>query len=352
VSRFVVVEGDDVGPSSWTTATLARITPSSHGDVTRRRGHGGGTTAAPRGREPTLYYPPVATPDVQAARGLTVEQLDAISGLERRVVAHDGGRLKLEWGSLQSRPTEEVNDLLVWDGGTLVGFCGIYAFGGEPELAVAVDPEHRRRGIGSALLTHSLDLLSSRGHKSALLVTPRTTDAGRRFAEVKGAMFAHAEHHMELDGPPVGPPAPRHSTAGLRVRETTGADRDSVTRILRDAFGRTAETTVARRPSDHPLVVERDGTVVGALRLSLDVEGSAGVYGLAVRGDLRGQGIGRAVLYEVCLRARRWGANKVTLEVEVDNDHALGLYTSVGFVLRTTEDYFRLPAGDGGHRAC
>lgn len=288
----------------------------------------------------------MATPVVRGEHGLSESQLEAIAALERRVVAHDGGRLKLEWPSLQSRPRGEVNDFLVWDSTTLVGFCGVYAFGSEPELAGAVDPEHRRRGIGSVLLNHALDLLSSRGSRSALLVTPRTTDAGRLFAEARGASFAHAEHHMELDGPPVGPPDPRPSTSGLRIRETADADRGSVIRILQDAFGGGAQTAMARGATDHPLIVEREGTVVGALRLSLESNGSAGIYGLAVRGDLRGQGIGRAVLYEVCLQARELGADKVTLEVEVDNDHALGLYTSVGFVLRTTEDYFRLPVGD------
>ncbi len=51
---------------------------------------------------------------------------------------------------LRQRRADEVNDVLAWDDGVLVGFCGIYAVGREPELAVVVDPEYRRRGIGSA----------------------------------------------------------------------------------------------------------------------------------------------------------------------------------------------------------
>lgn len=280
-------------------------------------------------------------PRVEEARGLTEAQLGAIAGLERRVVAHDGGRLKLEPGVLRERPATEVNDLLVWDDDTLVGFCGVYAFGSEPELAGAVDPAHRRRGIGSALLEHGLGLLAERRAPTALLVTPRATDAGRRFAEAKGATFHHAEHHMELDGPPAGPPPARPATEGLRIRPASDADVGAIVDILEDAFGDGAAPAAASGPHDLALVVERAGAVVGALRLSLEDDG-AGVYGLAVRRDLRGQGIGRVALYEVCLEARRRGAKNVMLEVEVDNDHALGLYTSVGFELRTTEDYFRL----------
>lgn len=280
-------------------------------------------------------------PAVDEAHGLTTGQLAAIAGLERRVVAHDGDRLKLELGFLKERSPEVVNDLLVWDGDTLVGFCGLYTFGPEPELAGAVDPMHRRRGIGSALVAHALGLAAQRRYPSVLLVTPRATDAGRRFAESKGAVFHHAEHHMELTGAPVGPPPPRPSTAGLLVREASDADKGAIITVLAEGFGEDAAWAGLSGLTDIALVAELKGAVVGALRLSLEDDG-AGIYGLGVKTDLRGQGIGRAILYEVCLEARRRGATKVTLEVEVDNDNALHLYTSVGFELKTTEDYFRI----------
>jgi GNAT superfamily N-acetyltransferase len=90
---------------------------------------------------------------LELARGLTDAQLDAVSDLEQRVVRHDGGRLKLEWGHLRNRPENEINDVLFWEGAALVGFLGLYAFGGEAiELVGMVDPGWRRRGIGSTLL--------------------------------------------------------------------------------------------------------------------------------------------------------------------------------------------------------
>lgn len=282
-------------------------------------------------------------PRIHEARGLAGDELGAISDLERRVVAHDGGRLKLEWAALRERPTDDVHDLLAWDGATLAGFCGIYQFGAEPELAGAVDPAYRRSGIGSALLARALALVSARARPTALLVTPRATESGRRFAEAKGATFAHAEHHMELEGPPVRPPAPRTAAAGVVVRPAGATDREPVARILEDAFGDGTASLASADPQDLALVAEQGSTVVGVVRLGFAGR-SAGVYGLAVRSDLRGRGIGRAVLTQVCLEARRRGATTVTLEVEVGNDHALGLYTSLGFEPRTTEDYFRLAA--------
>lgn len=280
-------------------------------------------------------------PRLQEARALTGEELEAIAGLERRVVAHDGGRLKLEWGVLHQRPRTEVNDLLVWDGSVLAGFCGIYDFGSQPELAGAVDPAYRRRGIGSSLLDRALALVAGRGRRTVLLVAPRATDAGRRFAEAKGATFDHAEHHMELDGGRGEPRRRSASPARISIRPTTDADRAAVVAILADAFGAGAAPAGDPDLGDLAFVVEHGATVVGSLRLSIE-EQTAGVYGFAVRSDMRGRGVGRAALYEACVEARRRGVGTVTLEVGVDNDHALGLYTSIGFERRTTEDYFGL----------
>ena len=92
------------------------------------------------------------------------------------------------------------------------------------------------------------------------------------------------------------------------------------------------------------LVVVRDGATVGYLRRTLH-DGEGGVYGFVIDAVLRGRGIGRDVLRRVCQRLRDDGARRVGLEVEVDNEHALGLYTSLGFARVTTEDYFRLPSG-------
>ena len=96
-------------------------------------------------------------------------------------MAVDGGRLKLEWGVLNSRSGECVEDLLWREDDRVTGFAGIYAFGGDTvELAGMVDPAARRRGIGTALLAAALPLCRDRGYQQALLVTPRRSAAGRR----------------------------------------------------------------------------------------------------------------------------------------------------------------------------
>jgi ribosomal protein S18 acetylase RimI-like enzyme len=279
-----------------------------------------------------------------AAAGLADHDLAAIADLEQRVVAHDGGRLKLEWSVLRSRSGNRVDDLLWWDDDNLLGFLGIYQFGGsKPEFAGMVDPTARRAGVGTALLTGARRLTRDRGGQSALIVVPRSTPAGAGFALSQGAVLEHSEHHMELVGTPSG--RPLHSD--IRVRTATPADVDEIGRILSEAFDEPRDSTpiTLDDTSDQQLVVERSGAVVGALRLNSD-DGVTGIYGLAVDPRLQGQGIGRDVLGRVGhdLRSRD-STHRVTLEVSTINERALGLYTSVGFERRTTEDYYEIGLG-------
>jgi ribosomal protein S18 acetylase RimI-like enzyme len=274
-------------------------------------------------------------------RRMSDAELAAVADLERRVVDHDGGRLKLEWGALRSRSGEQVEDLLWADGDRVLGFLGFYCFGGqELELAGMVDPAVRRTGIATALLDAAVPLGRERGFARALLVTPRATPAGREFAEAKGAEFEHSEHHLELGRTPDSAEDPR-----VGLRKIADADIEPVRRILAAAFGGPAGTvTVADDPDEQTLVIDRDDTVVGVLRVSREGD-TNGIYGFAVDPACQGQGIGRDVLARVCRQLRAQGRDPITLEVAVDNDRALGLYLSVGFEPRTTEDYFAKPLG-------
>jgi ribosomal protein S18 acetylase RimI-like enzyme len=284
---------------------------------------------------------------LELAQRLSPYALAELAELERRTVAADGGRLKLEWATLRARSAERVDDLLWWDGERLVGFLGLYAFGFPTvELAGMVDPDHRRRGIGSALLDDALRLCAERAARRVLLVVPRGSAGGHALAQARGGVLDHSEHALVLDGEPAdGPTDP-----AVSMRPATGADAPAMASMLTEAFGGTPADVVDREPQAHDdgtLVIEKGGQVVGHVRITLDGT-VGGVYGFVVEATRRGQGIGRDVLRRVCRQLRAEGAERVALEVEVDNEHALGLYTSLGFRPVTTEDYYRLPIPDRG----
>jgi len=278
---------------------------------------------------------------LELAAGLSSRALDAIAELEQRVIEADGGRLKLEWGNLRRRRGDRVEDLLWWADDRLLGFLGIYGFESFPELAGMVAPEARRRGIGSALLDAALPLCRERGDQQPLLIVPRPSVAGKRLALRRGGVLDHSEHALALFGDPtVGPNQPK-----IHLRPATGADLSLVVRLLEAGFGTPAPDGLADRLDslrERTLIVELAGSPVGTLRLRRDGHG-ARIYGFVIDPAVQGRGIGRAALTHACQQLRADGAHRIGLEVDVENDRALTLYTSVGFTPIITEDYFALP---------
>jgi ribosomal protein S18 acetylase RimI-like enzyme len=272
---------------------------------------------------------------IEPRRALSPSDLDAIAGLEAQCLAIDGGRLKLEWGRLRSRPGTVADDVLAWDDDELAGFVGIYVFGDVPELTGMVAPRHRGAGLGGRLLDEALAECARRGVARVLLVVPRPSEPGRRLALARGGRLEHSEHTLELAAPPsipVGGPA-------VSLRPAIADDTATVCRLLAEGFGQEVAEDDRRWRVTTMVVV--DGSAVGALRLSREGD-AAGVHGFVVQEALRGRGIGRRALALACRQGFDEGATSVFLEVETRNEHALGLYTSLGFVRTSTEDYYEV----------
>lgn len=85
-------------------------------------------------------------------------------------------------------------------------------------------------------------------------------------------------------------------------------------------------------PRNALLVAELGGKLVGAALLLLRRIGrSARLYSIAVAESARGRGIGRLLLARCEEVARAAGAERLALEVRVDNEPALGLYRDMGY---------------------
>jgi len=273
---------------------------------------------------------------VSTVDNLSIEQLARLCRLEQRTIAVDGGRLKLEWGALQAGRLSGA--VLAEHDGELLGYMGRYKFGGErTEIAGVIDPQARRRGIGTALLAEALRLGRGTGEQDALLVIRRDIAGGAVLAERFGGTLHHSEHALLLSRRPVdGPTDP-----ATILRTMKAEDWPAVRALLADAFG-FVQDAPSTESGDRTLVIERDGAIVGTLRTSRHGE-RGGIYGFAVAESLRGQGIGRDVLRRACRGLFDAGVPAVGLEVLVENESALGLYTSLGFEPVTTEDYYLLP---------
>lgn len=278
---------------------------------------------------------------LERAAGLPDATLDAIADLERCVVAADGGRLKLEWGTLRRRSGERVEDLLWWEGDRLLGFLGLYRFGPSLELAGMVAPDARRRGIGTALLDAAMPLCAEVRSRQVLLIVPRSSAGGKQLALRRGGQLEHSEHALVLSGDPLSGP---HDGA-LSLRQATTADLPVLSRLLEAGFGQPAPEDLADRLDSErrrTVIVDLSGSPVGTLSVALDGT-TAGIYGFVIDPARQGRGLGRSALTRACEQLRADGASRIGLDVAVDNDRALSLYTSVGFTPINTEDYYALP---------
>lgn len=125
--------------------------------------------------------------------------------------------------------------------------------------------------------------------------------------------------------------------AGLRIRTATDADLDAIMALERAAFPASAweratmRAEIASEWGRYLIAVDDDGRALGYAGLrAVGVEGD--VQTIAVAGDARGRGIGRALLAELLAEAGRRGVRELFLEVRADNEVARGLYASAGFV--------------------
>ena len=276
---------------------------------------------------------------VEQAKMLYSTALEGIADLERRVLAADGGRLKLEWGALRHRSGTEVRDLFWWEKGRLLGFLGIYGSARRPlEITGMVDFTARRRGIGRALFEAALPICRDHGMDTLLMVVPRNSAGGSDFARSLGMTYEHSEHALTLAAPSNGAPA----DSGLVLRRATAADLPELSRLYLDGFG-DGDVDESRLTGERSwtMMITHHGETVGTIALVRDGARGA-IYGFVVDSSRRGRGIGQQALRSACDELFELGADHVDLEVMVENESALGLYTKAGFTPVATDDYYEL----------
>ncbi|MCU1449765.1 MAG: GCN5-related N-acetyltransferase [Acidimicrobiales bacterium] len=78
-------------------------------------------------------------------------------------------------------------------------------------------------------------------------------------------------------------------------------------------------------------MAEEEGRLAGLLGMEVQSYGVVD-FGMMVDAEMRGRGVGSALLAAAMEWARTAGAHKIALQVWPDNDAALALYRKFGFV--------------------
>lgn len=284
-----------------------------------------------------------------SARPLTTADATAVFRLMADQERADVGEVEIEEADIVgdwARPSFDIESstIGVFEGDRLVGYA---EHSGADRGDAAVAPDHRGRGIGTALARWMQERARSRGGSVVGMPVPQGSPGDRLLAAL-GYHVRWTSWILKL--PPGTEMADRPLPDGYRVREAAAEEYRQVHAVVEDAFlewsVRERESfddfaaTVTERPGAAPwnirVVVDPDGAVVGVANVVLaQSEGAppeAFISRLAVRRDLRRRGLAQALMVDSFRVAAAHGAVTSCLSTD-SRTGALGLYEKVGMVV-------------------
>lgn len=239
--------------------------------------------------------------------------------------------------------------------GQTVGLALIRDASGAAEVEIAVHPDHRRRGIGAALLHATKE-------REASPVTAwahGNTEGAKALAKRHGLVATRTILKLARPAAPTDARALDDAApAGIEIRAfEPGRDDAEIARVNAAAFSwhpeqgqMDADAFAARIRQDwfrpEHLLVAADtatGAVLGFNWLKI-TDDEAEIYVLGVDPAAGGRGIGRALTDRGLALIASLGFDQTVLYVEADNEKALGLYGSLGFIERFRDVLYTVKA--------
>lgn len=285
-------------------------------------------------------------------------QIAAAAGLLAAAAMEDGvdpiseaAALRLHQTS-SSRPATGVHllahDLANGPGGTLVGYAGLDDRAQRRTAEFAVHPEHRRSGIGGALLAALLDRVEGPLWVWAHGEHPAALRLAQRAGLVRDRELWQLRRRLAVPIPP------RALPDGVTLRSfVPGEDEAAVVRVNNRAFSwhpeqsqlDVSELAVRQAqpwfdPKGFLLAVDSQDRLLGFHWTKVHLDGRGEVYVLGVDPDAQGTGLGGALTAAGLEYLRERGVAEVMLYVESDNAAALRTYRKLGFAHHHTDVEF------------
>lgn len=272
---------------------------------------------------------------------LTGEEIEEVARLIALCDGQDNLDMPISLDGLRQRPGNEIDDFLYYERGELAGYLYVDSWGKEEkELTGMVAPEFRRRGIFRQLFEAAREECRARGVEKLFLICEQSSQSGQAFARSVRAHQDFSEHKMALQTFVER----RRSDPQFQMHPATPEDKEALVSILATDMGDEKDArqfvekifALGKQPQ---YLATLAGKPLGTLRLDYH-DGEVSIYGFVVRSEYRGRGYGRMMLEQIIRQLHNEGIKAITLEVEVENKSAIGLYTSCGFQVVTTYDYF------------
>lgn len=286
-------------------------------------------------------------PEGLTARPLRMEDARAVYELMAADQLDQIGMVEIEEADIVgdwARPSYDVGDsaIGVFDGEQLVGYGDVF---GPDRGDAAVHPDHRGRGIGTALAEFMQEKVRSRGGSVIGMPVPSGSH-GDRLLEALGYHVRWTSWVLKL--PAGASVVDRPLPQGYAVRAAEPAEYRDLHRVIDEAFLEWSvrdpepfedfEASVMGRPGFEPwnlrVVVDPQGRVVGGAQVLLadPADGrdpEAYINRIAVARDQRNRGLAQALMVDAFAVAREHGALVSGLSTD-SRTGALTLYEKVG----------------------
>lgn len=275
------------------------------------------------------------------------EDYKRIKALEELCVSCGGVNLKLELEyklSLKKKnpsPVKAINEFFYYAGDELIGYLGISNFGGsEVELNGMVHPMWRRQGIFNRLCSLAKDESKRRGYEKILLLCDDKSESGKKFISTSEAEYAFSEYKMkiEAEGKKI-----THEQK-LAIRKASNNDAEEIGRMNCVFFGdpeiHISDIEEEERNNRITYLFVFEDKAIGKIRLEIS-ENTAYIYGFGIIPDYRGRGFGREALLLTLDIIKNMSIVNVYLDVAAENNRALNLYKSCGFVEKSVMNYYK-----------
>lgn len=268
-----------------------------------------------------------------------------IRNLEQVCRSYDGLRGKIFLDTAMNYDPAVKSVFLGYEQNELVGFVFLFIPSGrQAELSGMTHPAQRRKGCFKALTARAVRELRARGIYDLLFVCESGSTAGTAAILRTGALFEFSEYllrythskdlyilgsrfHARL----FRARPDQIKTLALMDMKIFGGEYESSLRIV---------ANTVQSDSKRQFILYEGTKPAGMAAVGLN-RSEATIYGLGILPELRGRGLGRALLVKVLRNLLTSRIQQILIEVDSQNTVARGLYHELGFAQVCCVSYYR-----------
>ncbi len=282
-----------------------------------------------------------------AANRLTDQQTKDVQSLQQLCQKHDGIKASLFLENTLNFYDDMPCFYLLYEDAILLGVLTVFApMKLTAEISAYVLPQFRRQGHFKRMLMDAVDTLRSYGYETVILVHEYRSADAKAMIERWPVALEHTEYLLVYSGNNVKQQSPHD---GIAVRQMEQCDLKEIAALSGNIFEDSAISDSLTYKSFHDPNVRYycavlSGKTIGVCSVR-QTEKEYFLYGFGVALKHRGNGYGRAFLYDIIDRLKDQ-QKEILLEVDSSNKSAFTLYTSSGFAIRTQLDYYQAGLDD------